>query len=145
MLKSSIFVIWFMPIAIAGRDLASASFLTFSQKSNFSRLLASRGAGGGPGQRLSSPLPFKVICIKTYRSLAKMGLVLERGAHFQKGNVSFLFENRCPPPLGPPRPFLGPQRKMQPTVVISDRSASLFGQNGPGAREGCTFSKCVFR
>ncbi len=101
MLKSSIFVIWFMPIAIAGRDLASASFFDIFAKIKLFTLARLPGAGGGPGQRLSSPLPFMVICIKTYRSLAKMGLVLERGAHFQKGSVSFLFENRRPP-LGAP-------------------------------------------
>ena len=42
-------------------------------------------------------------------------------------------------PLGLPWPLLRPRRTTQPTVVINVRSASLFGQNGPGAREGCTF------
>ena len=100
-MKSLIFVICFMPITIAGRDLARASIFYIFTKIKLFTLLASRGAVGGPGQRLSSPLPSKVICIKTYRSSAKMGLVLERGAHFQKGSVSFSFENRRPP-LGAP-------------------------------------------
>ena len=41
-------------------------------------------------------------------------------------------------------PLLRPRRKTQPTVVIGVRSATLFGQNGPGIREWCTFSKRVF-
>ena len=41
-------------------------------------------------------------------------------------------------------PLLRPRRKTQPTVVIGVRSATLFGQNGPGTREWCTFSKSVF-
>ena len=41
-------------------------------------------------------------------------------------------------------PLLRPRRKTQPTVVIGVRSATLFGQNGPGTREWCTFSKRVF-
>ena len=132
-----------MPITIAGRDLASASFFDIFTKLKLFKLARLPGGGGWPRPDVVIAPALMVIGIKTYRSLAKMGLVLERGAHFQKGSVSILFENRRPP-LGPPRPFLGPQRKTQPTVVISDRSASLFGQNGPGAREGCTFSRCVF-
>ena len=85
-----------------------------------------------------------VICIKTYRCLAKMGLVLERGAHFQKGCVSHFLFKYTPPPLGPPRTLLRPRRTTQPTVVISVRSASLFGIYGPGAREGCTFPRWLF-
>ena len=45
---------------------------------------------------------------------------------------------------GLPWPLLRPQRKTQPTVVISVRTASLFCQNGPGAREGCTFLETLF-
>ena len=45
---------------------------------------------------------------------------------------------------GLPWPLLRPQRKTQPTVVISVRTASLFCQNGPGAREGCTFVETLF-
>ena len=41
-------------------------------------------------------------------------------------------------------PLLRPRRKTQPTVVIGVRSATLFGQNGPGTREWCTFSKSLF-
>ena len=41
-------------------------------------------------------------------------------------------------------PLLRPRRKTQPTVVIGVRSATLFGQNGPGTREGGTFSKSLF-
>ena len=48
------------------------------------------------------------------------------------------------PPLGPPWPLLRPRRTTQHTVVISVRPASLFGQNGPGAREGCTFLEIWF-
>ena len=75
------------------RDLTSASFFDIFRKIKLSTLLVSRGAGGGPGQRLSSPLPFMVICIKTYRSLAKMGLVLERGAYFQDVCFYDIFPN----------------------------------------------------
>ena len=61
-----------------------------------------------PGREGGAPQPvvviapaLMVICIKTYRCLAKMGLVLERGAHFQKGCVSHcLF--KYTPPLGAP-------------------------------------------
>ena len=41
-------------------------------------------------------------------------------------------------------PLLRPRRKTQPTVVIGVRSATLFGQNGPGTRERCTFTKSLF-
>ena len=41
-------------------------------------------------------------------------------------------------------PLLRPRRKTQHTVVIGVRSATLFGQNWPGTREGCTFSKSLF-
>ncbi len=41
-------------------------------------------------------------------------------------------------------PLLRPRRKTQPTVVIGVRSATLFGQNGLGTLEWCTFSKSVF-
>ena len=41
-------------------------------------------------------------------------------------------------------PLLRPRRKTQPTVVICVRSATLFGQTGPGTREWCTFSKSLF-
>ncbi len=41
-------------------------------------------------------------------------------------------------------PLLRPRRKTQPTVVIGVRLATLFGQSGPGTREGCTFSKSFF-
>ena len=40
-------------------------------------------------------------------------------------------------------PLLRPRRKTQPSVVIGVRSATLFGQNGPGTREMCTFSKSL--
>jgi hypothetical protein len=41
-------------------------------------------------------------------------------------------------------PLLRPRRKTQHYVVIGVRSGVLFGQNGPGTREGCTFSKGLF-
>ena len=41
-------------------------------------------------------------------------------------------------------PLLGPRRKAQLYVVIGVRSVAFFGQNGPGTREGCTFSKSLF-
>ena len=41
-------------------------------------------------------------------------------------------------------PLLRPRRKTQLSVVIGVRSGALFCQNGPGIREGCTFSKGVF-
>ena len=40
-------------------------------------------------------------------------------------------------------PLLRPRRKTQLSVVIGVRSATLFGQNGPGTAEGCTFSKML--
>ena len=96
-----------------------------------------------------------------------MGLVLEKGAHFQyvcfydifqKSNVSVVISAplgvrgplRAPPwrPTGSswglPWPLLRPQRKTQPTVVISVRTASLFRKNGLCAREGCTFLETLF-
>ena len=41
-------------------------------------------------------------------------------------------------------PLLRPRRKTQLYVVIGVRPGTLFGQNGPGTREGCTFSKSLF-
>ena len=41
-------------------------------------------------------------------------------------------------------PLLRPRRKTQLSVVIGVRSATLFGQNGPGTRDGCTFPKSLF-
>ena len=41
-------------------------------------------------------------------------------------------------------PLLRPRRKTQPSVVIGVRPGALFGQNGPGTREWCTFSKNLF-
>ena len=41
-------------------------------------------------------------------------------------------------------PLLRPRRKTRFYVVIDVRSVALFGQNGPGTREGCTFSKSLF-
>ena len=41
-------------------------------------------------------------------------------------------------------PLLGPRQKTQLYVVIGVRSGGLFGPNGPGTREGCTFSKSWF-
>ena len=41
-------------------------------------------------------------------------------------------------------PLLRPRRKTQHYVVIGVRSGVLFGQNGPGTREVCTFSKGLF-
>ena len=99
--------------------------------------------------------------------MAKMGLVLEIGAHFQDVCISRIFQKkqatvvfsvplgvrgplRAPsgrprgPPLGPPWQLLRPRRTTQPTVVINVRSASRFGQNGPDAREGCTFVETLF-
>ena len=77
---------------------------------------------------------------------------------FSKNNVSVVISAplgvrgplRAPPgrPTGSswglPWPLLRPQRKTQPTVVISVRTASLFRQNGPGARYGCTFLETLF-
>jgi hypothetical protein len=83
------------------------------------------------------------------------------GAHFQDVCVShFFFKSTLPScfafpwgfvtvsgppprgrPLGLPWPILRPRRATQPTVMISVRRASLFGQSGPDAREGCPFSK----
>ena len=40
--------------------------------------------------------------------------------------------------------LLRPRRKTQPSLVIGARSAACFGQNGAGAREGCTFIKHWF-
>ena len=88
-----------MPITIAGRDLASASIFDIFAKIKLFTLARLPGGGGWP--RPEVVIALMVICIKTYRSLAKMGLVLERGAHFQKGSVCFLFEYRRPPPWGP--------------------------------------------
>ena len=47
-------------------------------------------------------------------------------------------------PLASRGPLLRPRRKTQLYVVIGVRSVALFGQNGPGTREGCTFSKSLF-
>ena len=41
-------------------------------------------------------------------------------------------------------PLLRPRRKTQHSVVIGVRSGALLGQNGPGTREGCTYSKGLF-
>ena len=41
-------------------------------------------------------------------------------------------------------PFERPRRETQHTVVISVDVASFVGQNEPGTREMCTFSKCAF-
>ena len=96
------FVICFMPITVAGRDLASASFFDVFATIKLFTLARLPGGGGWPRPEVVIAPALQVICIKTYRSLAKMGLVLERGAHFQKGSVSFLLENRPPPLLGAP-------------------------------------------
>ncbi len=97
MLKSSTVVICFMPITSAGGDLASVSFFYIFAKTKLFTLARLPGAGGWPRPEVVIAPALIVICIKTYRSLAKMGLVLEKGAHFQKGSVFFVFENRCPP------------------------------------------------
>ena len=47
-------------------------------------------------------------------------------------------------PLGSRGPLLRPRCKTQHYVVIGVRSGALLGQNGPGTREGCTFSKGLF-
>ena len=50
-----------------------------------------------------------------------------------------------PPPCGAPAGrFLRPRRKTQLSVVIGVRSGALCGQNRPGDRDGCTFSKSLF-
>ena len=41
-------------------------------------------------------------------------------------------------------PLLRPRCKRHHSVVIGVRSGALLGQNGPGTREGCTFSKGLF-
>jgi hypothetical protein len=41
-------------------------------------------------------------------------------------------------------PLLRPRLKTQHYVVIGVRPGALLGQNGPGTREGCTFSKSLF-
>ena len=46
--------------------------------------------------------------------------------------------------LGSREPLLRPRWKTQHYVVIGVRSGALLGQNGPGTREGCTFSKGLF-
>ena len=47
-------------------------------------------------------------------------------------------------PLGSRGPLLRPRCKTHHYVVIGVRSGALLGQNGPGTREGCTFSKGLF-
>ena len=47
-------------------------------------------------------------------------------------------------PLGSRGPRLRPRCKTQHYVVIGVRSGALLGQNGPGTREECTFSKGLF-
>ena len=47
-------------------------------------------------------------------------------------------------PLGSREPLLRPRWKTQHYVVIGVRSGALLGQNGPGIREWCTFSKSLF-
>ena len=47
-------------------------------------------------------------------------------------------------PLGSREPLLRPRCKTQHYVVIGVRSGALLGQNGPGTREGCTFSNSWF-
>ena len=47
-------------------------------------------------------------------------------------------------PLASRGPLLRPRRKTQFYIVIDVRSVALFGQHGPGTREGCTFPKSVF-
>ena len=62
-------------------------------------------------------------------------------------NLFRAFKKRAGPlfrSFGSRGPFLRPRRKTQPSVVIGVRSATLFGQNGPGTREWCTFSKSLF-
>ena len=73
-----------MPITIAGRDLASASFFDIFAKIKFFTLARLPGGGGWPR-------PEVVIAPALYGDL--------------------------------------------------HHNLTLFGQNGPGAREGCTFSK----
>ncbi len=72
---------------------------------------------------------------------AKIGLVLQKGAHFQD---VLLISFANPPLPGPLRPLLNHRRTTQPTAVISVWSACLFGFYGPGAREGCTIPRCLF-
>ena len=47
-------------------------------------------------------------------------------------------------PLASRGPLLRPRCKTQHYVVIGVRSGALLGQNGPGIREWCTFSKSLF-
>ena len=46
--------------------------------------------------------------------------------------------------VGLPRAVFKATTKKQLSDVIGVRSGALFGQNGPDAREGCTFSKSLF-
>ena len=46
--------------------------------------------------------------------------------------------------VGLPRAVFKATTKKQLSDVIGVRSGALFGQNGPGTREGCTFSKSCF-
>ena len=46
--------------------------------------------------------------------------------------------------VGLPRAVFKATTKNQLSDVIGVRSGALFGQNGPDAREGCTFSKSLF-
>ena len=83
----------FMPITIAGRDLASASFFDIFATIKLFTLARLPGGGGWPRPEVVIAPALMVICIKTYRSLAKMGLVLERGAHFQDVCFYDIFQN----------------------------------------------------
>ena len=61
---------------------------------------------------------------------------------FSKGpqkRIGVLFRS-----LGSREPLLRPRWKTQHYVVIGVRSGALLGQNGPGIREWCTFSKSLF-
>ena len=46
--------------------------------------------------------------------------------------------------VGLPRAVFKATTKKQLSDVIGVRSGALFGQNGPGTREWCTFSKSLF-
>ena len=101
------------------------------------------GTGGPPASGRHRPCPYGDLHQNQPPATLKWAWC-SRGVHiFKKVVFPICFENPRSP-LGPPHPLLRPRRTTQPTVVISVRSASLFGIYGPGAREGCTFSRCLF-